>query len=103
MHTIQAILSSCPHQVSACHKAKALDIDQALHTGIPFTALGGKRVRCREGLLRFKLGSDWRLLYQVVANGCVPCALVSRQCFERELKRRRVIKVCNLQSQEKQS
>ena len=78
MHTIQAILSSCPHQVSACHKAKALDIDQALHAGIPFTALGGKRVRCREGLLRFKLGSDWRLLYQVVADGYVPCALVSR-------------------------
>lgn len=103
MHTIQAILSSCPHQVSACHKAKALDIDQALHAGIPFTALGGKRVRCREGLLRFKLGSDWRLLYQVVAKGYVPCALVSRQCFERELKRRRVIKACNLQSQEKQA
>lgn len=40
MHTIQAILSSCPHQVSACHQAKALDIDQSLHAGIPFTALG---------------------------------------------------------------
>ena len=103
MHTIQAILSSCSHQVSACYKAKALDIDQALHAGIPFTALGGMRVRCREGMLRFKLGSDWRLLYQIAATGYVPCALVSRQCFERELKRRRAIKACNLQSQEKQA
>ena len=39
MHTIQAILSSCPHQVSACHKAKALDIDQALHAGVPHDLL----------------------------------------------------------------
>ncbi|NNB29179.1 hypothetical protein [Pseudomonas fragi] len=101
MHNIQFILSCCQHQVSACHQARALSIDQALLSGTPFTALGGKRVRCREGLLRFKLGSDWRLLYQITATGYAPCALVSRQCFERELKRRRAIKACNLQSQEK--
>ena len=103
MHNIQFILSCCQHQVSACHQARALSIDQALLSGTPFTALGGKRVRCREGLLRFKLGSDWRLLYQITATGYAPCALVSRQCFERELKRRRAIKACNLQSQEKQA
>lgn len=102
MHTIHSILARCPHQVSRCHQAKAVIIDQALHAGTPFTALGGKRVRCREGLLRFKLGSDWRLLYQITATGYAPCALVSRQCFERELKRRRPIKAYNLQSQEKQ-
>lgn len=101
MHNIQSILSCCQHQVSACHQARALSIDQALLSGTPFTALGGKRVRCREGLLRFKLGSDWRLLYQITATGYAPCALVSRQCLERELKRRRAIKACNLQSQEK--
>lgn len=91
MNTIQSILANCPHQVSACHQAKALGIDQALLSGTPFTALGGKRVRCREGLLRFKIGSAWRLLYQATANGYVPCALVSRQRLERELKRRRAI------------
>lgn len=101
MHTIQSILAHCPHQVSSCHQAKAHNIDQALLAGTPFTALGGKRVRCREGLLRFKLGCDWRLLYQITATGYAPCALVSRQCFERELKRRRSIKACNLQSLEK--
>ncbi|MDA7087658.1 hypothetical protein PH586_14805 [Pseudomonas sp. SA3-5] len=101
MHTIATILAKCPHQVNACHQAKALGIDQALLAGTPFTALGGKRVRCREGLLRFKLGSAWRLLYQITATGYAPCALVSRQCFERELKRRRPIKAYNLSSQEK--
>lgn len=101
MHTIQSVLARCPHQVSACHQAKALDIDQSLLSGTPFTALGGKRVRCRDGLLRFKLGSPWRLIYQITTTGYAPCALVSRQSFERELKRRRAIKACNLQSQEK--
>lgn len=101
MHAIHSILYNCRHQISACYQAKALSIDQALLSGTPFTALGGKRVRCREGLLRFKLGSDWRLLYQITASGYVPLALVSRQCFERELKRRRVIKTRDLQLQEK--
>ncbi|WP_411391078.1 hypothetical protein [Pseudomonas sp. MPB23] len=101
MHIIQSILASCPHQISTCYQARALGIDQALLSSTPFTVLGGKLVRCREGLLRFKLGSGWRLLYQITATGYTPCALVSRQCFERELKRRRPIKACNFKSQEK--
>ncbi|MBV4532800.1 hypothetical protein [Pseudomonas farsensis] len=101
MHTIQSIIARCPHQVGSCYKSKALDIHRALMAGIPFTVLGGKRVRSCDGLLRFKLGSDWRLLYQVTSNGYSPCALVSRQRFERELKRRRPIKAVNRNSQEK--
>lgn len=101
MQTIQTILANCRHHVAACYQAKAIDIDQALSAGTPFTSLGGKRICCREGLLRFKLGSGWRLLYQITATGYAPCALVSRQCFERELKRRRAIKACNLRTQEK--
>lgn len=92
MHTIESILANCSHQVSACCQAKALAIDQALLSGTPFSVLGGKRLRCRQDLLRFKLGYDWRLLYQIVPGGYVACALVSRQRFDRELKRRRVIK-----------
>lgn len=101
MRTIQSILANCHHQIGACHQAKALSIDQALQAGTPFTALGGKRVRCRNGMLRFKLGCEWRLLYQVSATGYTPCALVSRQCFERELKRRRAFKASSLHSTEK--
>lgn len=101
MRTIQSILANCHHQISVCHQAKALNIDQALQAGTPFTALGGKRVRCCDGLLRFKLGCEWRLIYQATATGYLPCALVSRQCFERELKRRRACKAANLQPTEK--
>ncbi|PXF30028.1 hypothetical protein WH50_17365 [Pokkaliibacter plantistimulans] len=92
MSTIEHILATCSHQVSPCYQSKAIAIDQALKAGIPFTALGGKRVRCCSGLVRFKLGYAWRLLYKVGAQGYLPHSLVSRQCFDRELKRRRVLK-----------
>ncbi len=88
MQTIQSVLSECPHQVKLCHQKKALSIHQSLMSGIPFPALGGKHVRSRRGLLRFKLGSNWRLLYRLTNSGYAPCALVSRQAFDRELKRR---------------
>jgi hypothetical protein len=92
MSTIEHLLATCAHQVSPCHQGKAIEIDQALRAGIPITALGGRRVRCRSGLVRFKLGCAWRLLYLTSAQGYVPHSLVSRQCFERELKRRRALK-----------
>lgn len=91
MSTIEHLLAGCP-QVRPCHQGKAIKIDQALRAGIPFTALGGKRVRCRSGLVRFRLGSAWRLLYQDGACGYRAHSLVSRQCLERELKRRRASK-----------
>jgi hypothetical protein len=92
MSTIEHILANCPHQVSPCHQGKAIKIDQALQAGVPFTALGGKRVRCRSGWVRFKLGCDWRLLYLAKGYGYSPHSLVSRQSLERELKRRRASK-----------
>ncbi|MFP8966026.1 hypothetical protein ACKC9G_05555 [Pokkaliibacter sp. CJK22405] len=90
MNTIENVLSRCPHQVSLCHQHKALDIDHALQAGTSFTVLGGKRVRSCSHIVRFKLGYAWRLLYIIDAEGFHPLSLVSRQCFERELKRRRV-------------
>lgn len=101
MNTIQSVIFNCPHQVRACHQAKALLIDQELAKGTPFTSLGGKQVRCRKGLLRFKLGTDWRLLYESTAAGYRACFLVSRQSFERELKRRRATRARKIQSKEK--
>ncbi|GAA6131877.1 ParE family toxin-like protein [Halopseudomonas sabulinigri] len=91
MTTIEKILSNSSHQISPCSYAKAIEIDQALRTGTPFTALGGKRVRCRKGIVRFKLGKAMRLLYTVTETGYEAHSLVSRQRFERELKRRRAL------------
>ncbi|WP_404982887.1 hypothetical protein [Cobetia marina] len=100
MPTIDTILARCPHEVSRCYQSKAIQIDHAMANGTPYRSLGGKRLRCRKGYLRFKIGNAWRLLYQLTANGYEPCALISRQSFDREMKRRRDIKFCNPPSQE---
>lgn len=88
MSTIEHLLANCPH-LGSCHREKAIEIDQALRAGIPFTALGGKRVRCRRELVRFRLGSEWRLLYLTEARGYTAHRLINRQSLTRELKRRR--------------
>lgn len=89
MQTIQYILQNCSHQVPACHRIKACEIAAALLLDTPYTALGGKQLRCNPNIVRFKLGKNWRLIYLKSAQGLVPLDLVSRQCFEHTLRRRR--------------
>lgn len=89
MITIDQVIATCPHQIMSCHQSKAQEIDKALQAGIPYTALGGKRIRCSKNLLRFKLGVSMRLIYQTTEHGHMPCAVITRQRLERELKRRR--------------
>ena len=89
---IHTLIATCPHQVSPCHQEKLLQLDRSLQLGTPFPALGGKRLRCRPELVRFKIGREWRVIYSISSAGTQVYSLVSRQCFERELKRRRAIK-----------
>ena len=88
---IHHLIKTCPHQVSPCHQHKLLQLDRSLQQGTPFPALGGKRLRCRPELVRFKIGREWRVIYSVTSSGIQAYGLVIRQCFERELKRRRAI------------
>ncbi|QJD57605.1 hypothetical protein HG264_01120 [Pseudomonas sp. gcc21] len=89
MNTIDEVIAACPHQLEPCYQSKARAIDQRLRTGIPYTALGGKPIRCCKTLLRFKIGLSFRLIYQITKGGYTPCALITRQRLDRELKRRR--------------
>lgn len=89
---IHTLIATCPHQVSRCHQDKLLQLDHSLQHGIPFPTLGGKRLRCRPKLVRFKIGREWRVIYSITSAGPQVYSLVIRQCFERELKRRRAIK-----------
>jgi len=89
MITIDQVIAACPHQLEPCHQSKARTIDQRLRGGTPYTALGGKRMRCRKTLLRFKIGLSLRLIYQTTEGGYIPCVLITRQRLDRELKRRR--------------
>ena len=95
MSAIEHVIAACPHALHACHRIKAHEIDKAIQAGVPYAALGGKRMRCKQHLLRFKVGSGLRLIYQTKENGAAPLALITRQRLERELKRRRAIQAPN--------
>lgn len=100
MTDINQVITSCPHQIAACHKSKAHEIDKALRAGVPYTALGGKRIRCSKNLLRFKLGTSLRLIYQRTEKGHRPRAVVTRQHLERELRRQRAKQLSNTKHRE---
>ncbi|WP_444891999.1 hypothetical protein ACJJIE_13300 [Microbulbifer sp. TRSA001] len=88
MHSLQAILTKCPHQIHDCHRLQAITLHQQLSEGIPFTLLGGKRIKQSPQIIRFKIGRDWRLLYREQANSLTPYCLISRQCFNQVIQRR---------------
>ena len=100
VQALSAILLNCPHHIPACHIAKAYEIDAALSNNTPVTAVGGVRLKCRPKLVRFKLGREYRLIYRLVGSskengadthgsaGLLPIQVMTRQAFERELKRR---------------
>lgn len=89
MSTLQQVLNSCPWRVPPCHIRKAEQLHQQLTCGIPYTRLGGKRIRQNRNLVRFKIGRDWRLLYRRKSCGAMePYLLIIRQQFEQTLMRR---------------
>jgi len=89
MSTIEHVIHQCRQQVPPCHVAKIIAIDKALRNGTPYPKLGGKRIRCRNDLVRFKIGRSWRLTYRETRQKTlIPDCLMSRQQLETSLKRR---------------
>jgi len=86
--SIQEVLKSCDHQVPICYQKKVVCLHQKLCDGTPFTALGGKRIQKCRRIIRFKIGREFRLLYQKSESGLVPDILITRQRFESILKLR---------------
>ena len=89
MSTVQSLLKQTRLTIPKCQKVRALDIERSLNSGIPYTAVGGKRVRCCPEIIRFKLGTSWRLLFLKTVTGLDAYSLITRQSFDSELKRRR--------------
>jgi hypothetical protein len=88
VHTLQPVIEHCPHQVHQCYIKKAYEIHNALLANICISILGGVRLKRRPELIRFKLGRELRLIYRISENGLEPIQLMTRQAFDRELKRR---------------
>jgi hypothetical protein len=86
--TLQSIVEHCPHQVHQCYIKKAHKLHEALLAKVCITLLGGVRLKRRPELIRFKLGREFRLIYRMSEDGLEPIQLMTRQAFDRELKRR---------------
>lgn len=89
MSTLNSLLHHCRQNLCESHIQRALEIEDGLKNGQPYPTLGGKRIRCRSDLIRFKLSPALRLIYQKTEDGYSAVALVTREAFEREIKRRR--------------
>ena len=86
--SLERILKRCPHQVHSCYVTKAHKLHKALLAKVCIALLGGVRLKRRPDLVRFKLGREFRLIYRISEDGFVPVQLMTRQAFDRELKRR---------------
>ena len=88
MKSLQHILSNCPHQMRACHIERALVLHLQLAEGKPYLSLGGKRIKQNPEFVRFKISSSLRLIYRDIDHRLEPHSLITRQGFERTVKRR---------------
>jgi|TARA_R110001583_G_scaffold107686_1_gene256280 mRNA-degrading endonuclease RelE of RelBE toxin-antitoxin system len=88
MKTIQQIVTESKHQIPHCNIQQALKIDHLLNAGISFHRLKGKKIRCNNSLIRFKIGRSFRLIYQVNNDHLEAISIVSRQNFDKQIKRR---------------
>lgn len=86
---LEELLLRCKSQLPSCYAQEARDIAAQLALGVPYPLLGGCKIRRTEGILRFKLGREFRLIFKQTDIGWTPYKLVTRQAFERELVRRR--------------
>ena len=88
MQTLQDVLNTCSTQVPSCYLQKALELDKKLSEGMPYTQLGGKRIRHDPNLICFKIGRGFRLLYLCARGVMEPYCLITCQQLQKILMRR---------------
>ncbi len=74
--------------IPSCQYNRVLSILFSLQKAVPYTQLGGSKIKRRRNLIRFKLGCDYRLVIKQTLDGFEPYKIMTRQRFQRELTRR---------------
>ena len=87
MKSLKSLFDSFPVLVINRYFHKAKVIKQNLDNGIDYQAVGGKKLRLAENLIRFKLG-EYRLIFKRSESGFVPDSLIQRKNLHLFLKRR---------------
>ena len=87
MKTLNKLFKPYPTIVKNHYFQRALSIQNKLNHGEDYQHIGGKRLVCAKGLIRFKLGA-YRLIFKREQLGYIPELLLQRKNLERFLKRR---------------
>lgn len=87
MKTLTKLFKPYPTYLKARYFERALSIQNKLSNSYDYQFIGGKRLVCAKGLIRFKLGA-YRLIFKRGSCGYVPESLLQRKNLERFLKRR---------------
>ncbi len=88
MTSLESIISKCRHQIPECHIQQVFDLHSQLADGVSFHRLGGTRIKQSPHIIRFKIGRNWRLLYCEKGRRLEAYCFITRQCFDRTVKRR---------------
>lgn len=87
MKTLNKLFKPYPIIVKSRYFQRALSIQNKLNHGEDYHRIGGKRLVCAKGMIRFKLGA-YRLIFKRVPLGYIPELLLQRKNLDRFLKRR---------------
>ncbi len=81
-------LTYLSYTTPSCQHGKVLSILLSLKKAVPYTLLGGAKIKRRPHFIRFKLGRGYRLVVKQTVEGFEPYKVMTRQRFQRELTRR---------------
>ena len=88
-YSIDDVLRECASNIPPSLERQARDLVTHLNLGVPYTTLGGVRLRRLPSMFRFKLGRGFRLICVSKAGQLLPALLMTRQDFENFVRRRR--------------
>lgn len=87
MKTLNTLFKPYPTIVKIRYFQRAISIQNKLSNGEYYHHIGGKRLVCSKGMIRFKLGA-YRLIFKLEQFGYFPVLLLQRKNLESFLKRR---------------
>lgn len=88
MQQINSIIKSCSSNLNPSQIRKIQEIHKKISAGANIKRFHGKTIKQKPELIRFKIGQNFRLLYQKNTYGLIPLQIMTRQSFGKFLKRR---------------
>ena len=70
------------------YKDKVNKVIASLDQGASFLTLGGKKIKCNDQFVRFRIGRNYRLLLKTKSS-CRELVLLKRESYENFFRRRR--------------